>query len=281
MLKNPRRPGNNSLLRNKTHATSTVQIRVSLQLARTRVRTAGEHNRLISCDLETLHIRIPDHDQSHVPPASFQSDMSRERSRSPRERHPCYGEVSSEQRRHEYRSTSNKRRSQSYRESYRSRDEDGLRQRRDDSRDRYRSDRKYDNRDREREREYASRRAAYRPVDEEQRRTERSANRDRSLTSERLLTDASPAGPDRTSEHDGSAKDVKKDNVGSTAELEEDTEAQMAAMMGFSGFSTTKGKKVCGNADKVVVATPAKKLEYRQYMNRPGGFNRPLDSATM
>lgn len=48
----------------------------------------------------------------------------------------------------------------------------------------------------------------------------------------------------------------------------------MAAMMGFGGFGTTKGKKVVGN--NVGAVRKEKKTEYRQYMNRVGGFNRPL-----
>lgn len=53
-------------------------------------------------------------------------------------------------------------------------------------------------------------------------------------------------------------------------------EDKMAKLMGFSGFDTTKGKHVPGacNASYVKV-TKARK--YRQYMNRRGGFNRPLD----
>ncbi|CCG84411.1 protein of unknown function [Taphrina deformans PYCC 5710] len=59
---------------------------------------------------------------------------------------------------------------------------------------------------------------------------------------------------------------------------DKDEEAQMAAMLGFGGFSTTKGEKVKGNA-KGGVAKAAKRIEYRQYMNRPGGFNRALDDV--
>lgn len=40
-------------------------------------------------------------------------------------------------------------------------------------------------------------------------------------------------------------------------------------------FDTTKGKQVDG-AD-VSDAKVIKKRKYRQYMNRDGGFNRPLD----
>ncbi|XP_011494270.1 PREDICTED: U4/U6.U5 small nuclear ribonucleoprotein 27 kDa protein [Ceratosolen solmsi marchali] len=52
-------------------------------------------------------------------------------------------------------------------------------------------------------------------------------------------------------------------------------EQQMMRIMGFCGFDTTKGKKVEGNdAGAVHVIL---KRKYRQYMNRKGGFNRPLD----
>lgn len=58
-------------------------------------------------------------------------------------------------------------------------------------------------------------------------------------------------------------------------ELEDDDGmGDMAAMMGFGGFGSTKGKKVAGN--NVGAISKEKKTEYRQYMNRVGGFNRPL-----
>ncbi|KAF9180824.1 U4/U6.U5 small nuclear ribonucleoprotein [Haplosporangium sp. Z 11] len=56
----------------------------------------------------------------------------------------------------------------------------------------------------------------------------------------------------------------------------EDEEARMMALMGFGGFDSTKGKKVAG-AD-VSGADIKKQRQYRQYMNRRGGFNRPLDA---
>jgi len=53
-----------------------------------------------------------------------------------------------------------------------------------------------------------------------------------------------------------------------------DDEAMMAAM-GIAGFGSTKGKHVEGNQEG---ATKVKKTRtWRQYMNRRGGFNRPLD----
>ncbi|KAK0719613.1 hypothetical protein B0H67DRAFT_573554 [Lasiosphaeris hirsuta] len=58
--------------------------------------------------------------------------------------------------------------------------------------------------------------------------------------------------------------------------VEDDGLDAMQAMMGFGGFGTTKNHKVLGN--NVGAIRKEKKTEYRQYMNRVGGFNRPLDS---
>ncbi|KAI8172411.1 hypothetical protein K4K51_011155 [Colletotrichum sp. SAR 10_75] len=57
-------------------------------------------------------------------------------------------------------------------------------------------------------------------------------------------------------------------------EVEGDDMDAMQAMMGFGGFGTTKGQKIAGN--NVGAVRKEKKTEYRQYMNRQGGFNRPL-----
>lgn len=54
-------------------------------------------------------------------------------------------------------------------------------------------------------------------------------------------------------------------------------EKEMAKLLGFSKFDTTKGKKVPGN--EVGAVRVIKKRRYRQYMNRKGGFNRPLDKV--
>lgn len=59
---------------------------------------------------------------------------------------------------------------------------------------------------------------------------------------------------------------------------DEDSEAEMARIMGFKGFRTTKNTKVPGN-DKNYAVNKSKKIEYRQYMNRVGGFNRPLSPS--
>lgn len=52
------------------------------------------------------------------------------------------------------------------------------------------------------------------------------------------------------------------------------SEDMMAQMMGFSGFGTTKNKKVNAGATSGIAKTKA--AQYRQYMNRVGGFNREL-----
>jgi len=54
-----------------------------------------------------------------------------------------------------------------------------------------------------------------------------------------------------------------------------DDDAAMMTAMGLDGFGSTKGKHVEGNQEG---ATDVKKTRtWRQYMNRRGGFNRPLD----
>lgn len=55
----------------------------------------------------------------------------------------------------------------------------------------------------------------------------------------------------------------------------------MAVLMGFDGFATTKGKVVDDNQNSAARGGVRKNKErrYRQYMNRRGGFNRPLDKV--
>lgn len=54
-------------------------------------------------------------------------------------------------------------------------------------------------------------------------------------------------------------------------------EEELMIKMGFAKFNSTKGKKVPGN--DVGAVHVVKKRRYRQYMNRKGGFNRPLDKT--
>jgi U4/U6.U5 tri-snRNP-associated protein 3 len=73
-------------------------------------------------------------------------------------------------------------------------------------------------------------------------------------------------------------ENIKEAGEASDDEPEVDDDmAAMQAMMGFGGFGTTKNKKIAGN--NVGAVRKEKKTEYRQYMNRQGGFNRPLSPS--
>lgn len=61
---------------------------------------------------------------------------------------------------------------------------------------------------------------------------------------------------------------------------DEDEETAMKRLMGFVGFKSTKNTKVPGN-DKLYGVRKDKKTEYRQYMNRVGGFNRQLSPTRL
>ncbi|KAL4753568.1 hypothetical protein BDW72DRAFT_201483 [Aspergillus terricola var. indicus] len=58
---------------------------------------------------------------------------------------------------------------------------------------------------------------------------------------------------------------------------EDDIDELMRRCMGFSKFRSTKNTKVPGN--NAYGVRKEKKTEYRQYMNRQGGFNRPLSGG--
>ena len=66
------------------------------------------------------------------------------------------------------------------------------------------------------------------------------------------------------------------EGVGEKEDSDPET-ATLRRMMGFAGFKTTKNTKVKGN--NVYGVRKEKKTEYRQYMNRMGGFNRPLSPS--
>jgi len=55
----------------------------------------------------------------------------------------------------------------------------------------------------------------------------------------------------------------------------DDETRKMQQLMGFGNFDTTKNKKQTGNPSGYAKINRTQK--YRQYMNRRGGFNRPLD----
>jgi len=58
---------------------------------------------------------------------------------------------------------------------------------------------------------------------------------------------------------------------------EDEMEEMMRKTMGFSRFRTTKNTKVPGN--DIYGVRKEKTSKYRQYMNRTGGFNRPLSPS--
>ena len=72
---------------------------------------------------------------------------------------------------------------------------------------------------------------------------------------------------------------VKATNNDNDNSSDNDEEEDMMQLMGFGGFGSTKGKAVTDNQVGASVGTVSKNKgrKYRQYMNRKGGFNRPLD----
>ncbi|XP_072258898.1 U4/U6.U5 small nuclear ribonucleoprotein 27 kDa protein [Pyxicephalus adspersus] len=77
---------------------------------------------------------------------------------------------------------------------------------------------------------------------------------------------------------DGKDSKVVKERQLAAEDLEGKTEEEieMMKLMGFGSFDTTKGRKVDGSVNAYAINV-SQKRKYRQYMNRKGGFNRPLD----
>jgi U4/U6.U5 tri-snRNP-associated protein 3 len=81
----------------------------------------------------------------------------------------------------------------------------------------------------------------------------------------------------RITDESNGGEDEKDDNEeGDNGECDED---EMMRILGFGNFDSTKGKPVAANQEGVAAGgvAKAKGREYRQYMNRRGGFNRELD----
>ncbi|KAL2828207.1 hypothetical protein BDW59DRAFT_51517 [Aspergillus cavernicola] len=81
--------------------------------------------------------------------------------------------------------------------------------------------------------------------------------------------------PDSKSRTDRPKEDMDMDL--DVAGGEDEVEELIRRSMGFSKFRSTKNTKVPGN--NVYGVRKEKKTEYRQYMNRQGGFNRPLSPS--
>ncbi|KAK3217140.1 hypothetical protein GRF29_1g2076232 [Pseudopithomyces chartarum] len=88
-----------------------------------------------------------------------------------------------------------------------------------------------------------------------------------------------PTGP-RAAASPGPDQDVHMEEQPQRARPEnmDDETWEMAQVMGFARFKSTKNTKVPGN-DKNYGVRRDKKMEARQYMNRQGGFNRPLSPS--
>ncbi|GAA5978797.1 hypothetical protein JCM5350_004825 [Sporobolomyces pararoseus] len=113
------------------------------------------------------------------------------------------------------------------------------------------------------------------------RRRTRSPSRSRSPPSTSRRRSPSPArrrdrersSPPPPRREDGRDRERSKSLV--TADDAADVDEQdIAAMMGFGGFGTTQGKAHEGELSGAAVK---RERAHRQYMNRKGGFNRPLD----
>lgn len=137
-----------------------------------------------------------------------------------------------------------------------------------------RRDRDRDIRDRDRERHRERRRRRSRERSRERRRVsdDRDHRRRRSYTRSRSRS----FDRERSYERQRKAPTAERPQI-TAADLEgkSQDEQDMLKTMGFCNFDTTKGKKVEGN--DVGAVHVILKRKYRQYMNRKGGFNRPLD----
>ncbi|XP_068924945.1 U4/U6.U5 small nuclear ribonucleoprotein 27 kDa protein [Petaurus breviceps papuanus] len=129
----------------------------------------------------------------------------------------------------------------------------------------------------------------------ERRRRERSRSRERDRRRSRSRSPhrrrsrsprrhrSSSPSPSRLKERrDDEKKETKETKSKERQITEEDLEGkteeeiEMMKLMGFASFDTTKGKKVDGSVNAYAINV-SQKRKYRQYMNRKGGFNRPLD----
>lgn len=162
------------------------------------------------------------------------------------------------------------------RERERSRSRERAHHGRDRDRDRYRDRERtgHDRRDRDQDRDRNSDRKPARPE------RQRSRSPTRNGTS-RPTREQSP-GPARSKHDRPGARETKtepedKPDVNGNTEMdvdEDDEDAKMRRVMGITSFRTTKNTKVPGN--QIYGVRKEKKTVYRQYMNRTGGFNRPL-----
>mmetsp|Transcript_37679 Transcript_37679/g.80482 ORF Transcript_37679/g.80482 Transcript_37679/m.80482 type:complete len:183 (-) Transcript_37679:248-796(-) len=135
----------------------------------------------------------------------------------------------------------------------------------------FRGDRRREEDKEKRERERRDRMARMRADNEAEERGDLAASTDGTEKN----GDGGPAKGYVPSPEPGTGKKKKGDN---DEEIGDD-QNEMMRMMGFGGFDSTKGKAVADNQTTAArgAASKNKGRKYRQYMNRKGGFNRPLD----
>lgn len=114
-------------------------------------------------------------------------------------------------------------------------------------------------------------------------RAENEAEEKRLASAETSADGSGAMGGGGASAHHGGAAASAADEIVEVDETELeglDDEEQMRMLLGFSGgFGSTAGKAVEDNQKSAAkgAANKTKARKYRQYMNRKGGFNRPLD----
>ncbi|KAG7092390.1 hypothetical protein E1B28_008747 [Marasmius oreades] len=182
-----------------------------------------------------------------------------------------------------------------FRDSGRRRSRSGSPRRGDRDRRDYRGERDVNARDRERDvrdREREGERERNREGDRER---DKERDRDNDRNRELRRRDRDSKDTSKQEGNTGRDSDITLSREGSNAERRinldsdapdhvddveamvgvEDNDSAMMTMMGMSGFGSTKGKHVDGNQEGAV--SIKKMRTWRQYMNRRGGFNRPLD----
>ncbi|RAO65016.1 uncharacterized protein BHQ10_001028 [Talaromyces amestolkiae] len=152
-------------------------------------------------------------------------------------------------------------------------------------RDSYKDGRGVRDRDRSTSRDRYNRRGTTKSGRPDRSRSPRNGTRSRDYSARDPKPDQRDGKRDRKSQPDqrhtnGASKKVVKDeeieDADKMSDIEDtdDIEAMMRKAVGFTRFRSTKNTKVPGN--DIYGVRKEKKTEYRQYMNRVGGFNRPL-----
>merc|ERR1712135_159143 len=80
-----------------------------------------------------------------------------------------------------------------------------------------------------------------------------------------------------SSSSEGKSSDDEEDMKEFLLSTDMPEDQMMVKMMGFSAFDSSKGKD--HSANDLSDVKRATKRQYRQYTNRRGGFNRPLDAG--